>query len=296
MQGGSFLICGAEGQVGAALAQISPPRGVRFFQLSHDEFDISDAEKIAETFSSVSPNLVINAAAFTDVDGAEDDPDAAYLANKDGPARLADACTKAEIPLLHVSTDFVFDGTKPTPYTESDPVSPLSVYGKSKAEGERAVRESQARHIILRTAWVFGKKGSPFINAIIKKARQGNDLLVVDDQIGGPTSADDIARALITMANSAISGTAPWGTYHFSGEPDVSRYELAKEIVAHLFPDGNNRPNVERITSKDYPTKAKRPANVQLDCSKILREFSIERPNWSHSLKRVVADFESEKV
>jgi dTDP-4-dehydrorhamnose reductase len=250
-------------------------------------------KKVSEIFSLVSPCLVINAASFTDVDEAEDNPDLASLANKDGPAHLAEACAKADIPLLHISTDFVFDGTKTTPYTESDPVSPLSVYGKTKAEGESVVRETHAQHIILRTAWVFGRNRSPFINAIIKKARQGNDLRVVGDQIGGPTSADDIARSLITIAKAAVAETVHWGTYHLSGEPDVSRFELAKEIVAQLFPGTDNRPYVEQISSNDYPTKAKRPATVHLDCSKICKDFGIERPNWSHALKRVIADFES---
>jgi dTDP-4-dehydrorhamnose reductase len=292
--GKRFLICGGGGQVGAALGRLTPPPGVQFCNFSHNEFDISNKEKVSEIFSLVSPSLVINAAAFTGVDGAENNPDLAYLANKDGPARLAEACAKANIPLLHISTDFVFDGKKTMPYSENDPVSPLSVYGESKADGESAVRETHTQHIILRTAWVFGKNGSPFINAIIKKARQGDDLRVVGDQIGGPTSADDIARSLITIAKAAVAEPVHWGTYHFSGEPDVSRYELALMIVSELFPGNDNRPNVEQISSSDYPTKAERPANVQLDCSKILEDFGIERPKWSHALKQAVANFESE--
>jgi dTDP-4-dehydrorhamnose reductase len=226
--------------------------------------------------------MVVNCAAYTAVDKAESDADNAYRVNASGTENVALACAQAGIPMLHISTDFVFDGTSTRPAGEDDPVRPLNVYGASKLAGEEKVRKHLARHIILRTSWVFSAHGHNFVKTILRLARSQPQLRVVDDQIGGPTAAGDIAQAILRVTEACEQPRfSSWGTYHFSGAPAVSWYAFVRAIV------GEGGTPIVPITTKDFPTAARRPANSVLDCSRIWQVFGIAQPDWRVSLASV---------
>ena len=260
-----ILVIGAGGQLGREL--MLRRHGVRqpIVGFSHGELDVRDRDGVRRAITDTAPALVINAAAYTQVDKAESECQAAFAVNRDGPANLATACAEAAIPLLHVSTDYVFDGRKEGPYVESDPVAPLSVYGASKLAGEEAVRERLEQHVILRTAWVFSAHGANFIETIVRLAGERPALSVVDDQLGGPTPAGSIAEALLAVANAIRAGGASWGTYHFCGAPATSWCGFARAIVDAAGPYLGRRVVVRPIATADYPLPAKRPANSVLD-------------------------------
>jgi len=274
-----LLITGAAGQVGQALQAEAEKRGIAFVAVTRQQLDISspaDAERmVAETGATV----IINAAAYTAVDLAEQEEEQAYRVNRDGPKTLANIAAQKDIPLLHISTDFVFDGRQESAYQETDACNPLSVYGKSKHEGEEAIRDAHNKHIILRTAWVFGGEKN-FVSTMRRLAKDREEISVVNDQRGGPTSAQSIAGALLTIATK-IEDTkfTDWGIYHFAGSPSVSWYEFASAILA-----GDPTTEVLPIPTKDYPTPATRPQNSVLDCSKIKSVFGIEQPDWQQEL------------
>ncbi|MDA8873306.1 dTDP-4-dehydrorhamnose reductase [Alphaproteobacteria bacterium] len=282
-----ILLTGAGGQVGSALAQLGQLHGFDLVALLRTELDVSNALSIAEAFEKYKPDFVINAAAYTAVDKAEDEPDQAYLINEVAAALLSNACAKATIPLLHISTDYVFDGLRSSPYSESDTVNPMTVYGKSKEAGERAVRSRLPHHIILRTSWVFSGTGTNFVKTILNIAKDRKELNVVADQFGGPSSAQSIARAIFRIVSYyEMNIDAPWGTYHFSQTPFVSWYDFAKIIIKKATVKGllEHPVKVFPIASSAYPTQVDRPKNSQLSCDLIESYFPGMASSWKRDL------------
>ena len=286
-----ILISGAAGQVGSALVKHGRKRGFEIFGMSSSELDITNLRNVDAVCAQVKPDLVINASAYTAVDKAESDSELAYSVNEFGPKLLALTCRKRDIPLLHISTDYVFDGTLNIAYTENDLTNPQSVYGKSKLAGEWSVKENLEQHIILRTAWVFSETGNNFVKTMLRLGAEREQLSIVADQFGGPTSADSIANVLLTIAaRVGEQRDIKWGTYHFSGQPYCSWYEFAEEIFLQAESLGLifKAPGLASIPSSEYPTPAPRPRNSRLDCSKIYTEFGIEPDDWKQSLRDVL--------
>jgi len=288
----SILVCGANGQVGWEVVRQGRAAGLDVLALARQELDIADADAVRRCFVQIAPRVVINCAAYTAVDRAEKEIEQAFAANRQGPANLAAACRRAAIPLLHLSTDYVFDGSKASPYKEDDPVAPLGVYGQSKWEGEEAVRNTLAHHIILRVSWVFGVHGHNFVKTMLRLGSERDELRVVNDQKGCPTAAADIAATLLRLA-TAVAGkeAVAWGTYHYCGVPATTWYEFAKQIFAtaeHIM----NRPSPRLIPipTSEYPTPAKRPANSVLDCGKLESRFGIRAAEWSAALQSMIAE------
>jgi dTDP-4-dehydrorhamnose reductase len=277
------LVAGGDGQVGRAIDSEGIRQGLDVIGLGRADLNITELKSINDAIEQYQPKLIINAAAYTAVDKAEIEFSDCYLINKIGPGLLAEACAKTNIPLLHISTDYVFDGVKEGPYTENDEVNPLAVYAKSKEAGERAVRDHLASHIILRTSWVFSENGNNFVKTMLRLAKDRTRISVVSDQFGGPSSARAIAQALIEICKSIqMDNENRWGTYHFSQKPYVSWYEFAIEIINQARSNKviNNSPVVLPITSDEFSTPVKRPKNSCLDTTKIEQEFGIETSFW----------------
>ena len=286
-----ILIAGAQGQVGKELVTIAKACGHEVIAASRGDLDVTKEAGVIAFIIEHQPDIVINAAAYTAVDKAEKEQDIAYEINSNGAKNLAIACSKQKIPLLHISTDYVFDGSKAEPYSESDKVSPLGVYGDSKWQGEQAVRQQLVEHIILRVAWVFGAQGNNFVKTMLRLGKERDELNVVADQFGGPSSAKNIAETLMTLAERYQKDkNLQWGTYHYCGMPKTNWYDFAKEIFKQAKEKGliSKTIQVNAITTAEYPTPAKRPSNSMLDCEKIKNTFAIEMPNWKEALKEVV--------
>lgn len=282
-----ILVTGSTGQLASALAAA----GTGIYNAGRPEFDFDRPESIEAAFRAANPRLVINAAAYTAVDAAEKDIDAAYRANRDGPAILARLCAEADIPLIHVSTDYVFDGAKPEPYVETDPVGPQGVYGASKLAGEQAVTASGAKAIILRTAWVYAATGKNFVRTMLTVGKTRDRLTVVGDQFGCPTTADDLAdaiRAIISHLDQGGWKPAYQGIFHAAGSGETTWHGLAIATFEEASKHGAKAPEVAPIATADWPTPAKRPANSRLDCSRLQRVFGIRLPHWRDSLTRTV--------
>jgi len=280
------LVVGAGGQVGRALLALDGAGGIEVVGLTRAGLDITDPAQVRAAVAAAPYAAVINAAAYTAVDKAEGNQAAAYAINRDGPANLAAATAERDIPLLHISTDYVFDGAQATAYRETDPTGPTGVYGASKLAGEEAVRAANPRHLILRTAWVYGPWTGNFVATVLQLSADRPELRVVADQRGGPTPATAIAEALLTMAGK-LEGE-PWGTYHFSGAPAVTWHGFAQAIIERAAPRLRQVPTVTPIGTADYPTPARRPANSELDCTKIGYQFGIRQPDWQATLGTVV--------
>jgi dTDP-4-dehydrorhamnose reductase len=279
-----ILLTGANGQVGWEIARQAGNHSV--LALDHAALDIGDATAVQATLTHSAAELVINAAAYTAVDRAEQEPERALAGNRDGPRHLATACAQRGIPLLHLSTDYVFDGNKPGPYTEDDPIAPLGVYGRSKWEGEQAVRQTLAAHLILRVSWVFGEHGHNFVKTLLRLAREREQLRVVADQQGCPTYAGAIAEVLLALADRIATGQPlAWGTYHYCGTPATTWHGFAETIVrlARAYEPLRVR-EVVPITTADYPTPAARPANSVLDCTRWQRTFGWAPQPWQDGL------------
>lgn len=287
-----ILVTGAGGQVGWELAR----RGdADLIALDRRQLDITRPETIAQALDELRPGLLINAAAYTAVDRAETEAELAHAVNAQAVADLALACRQAGIPMFHLSTDYVFDGSSDRPYREDDPVCPLGVYGQSKAEGEARLRALLPRHMILRVSWVYGVHGHNFVKTMLRLGREREQLRVVADQWGGPTSAADIATVLLELATRLEArGELPWGTYHYCGQPATSWHALA-QAVFRLTPhrDALCVREVLPIGTQDYPTPARRPANSRLDCSLIERELQIHPAAWEDSLAAMLRELPS---
>ncbi len=288
---GPILLTGGSGQVALALAEAADAAGVPMRRLGRPHFDFDRPETIAASFRATAPGLVVNAAAFTGVDAAEAEPAAAMRANAEGPAELARLCAEAGLPLIHLSTDYVFDGLKGAPYVESDPVAPQGVYGASKLAGEQAVLELCPQAMVLRTSWVHAPQGRNFVRTMLQAARGRDRLRVVADQIGCPTAASDLAAAILAIA-MRIEGEG-WqpefgGLFHAAGTGATSWHGLAEAIFAHAASRGLKVPVVEAITTADWPTPARRPPDSRLDCGKLAWQFGLVLPHWEGSLVRTV--------
>lgn len=285
-----LLLMGGDGQLGCELRRLAWPEGTRIAAFDRGELDIAQREPVIATVARERPDIVINAAAYTAVDRAESEPDIAWAGNCTGPANLASACRKAAIPLIHISTDYVFDGSKAGPYCEDDPVHPLGVYGESKEAGDQAVRSALAHHVILRTAWLYSAHGHNFVKTMLRLAAERPVLRVVADQIGSPTSAADLAAAIGAIVRQVNVGNRSWGTYHFAGGGAVSWHGFAEATFELASPWRGPPPSVEAIATADYPTPAKRPANSVLDCRRIGDAFGIVPRPWREALAEVIGE------
>jgi dTDP-4-dehydrorhamnose reductase len=285
-----IVIIGSNGQLGWELVKRAEHRGYEALALDFPEIDITQPASIKGNLSSKKLSVVINAAAYTAVDRAETEPAQAYAVNRDGSANLADFCEQAALPLIHVSTDYVFDGSKTGPYTEADPVAPLGVYGQSKEAGETEVRRRIQKHLIIRTAWLYGVHGQNFVKTMLRLGKERDIIEVVEDQTGCPTYAADLADAILLMTDHSLSGKKiSWGTYHYSGRGFATWHGFAEAIfkIAEKYETFSVR-EVIPIASDEYPTPVKRPANSVLDCSKIERNFGICPRSWIKSLADMI--------
>lgn len=287
----NILITGGAGQVGQELARAQWPRNVRLHFPTRAELDLSQPEAVRAVFRAIPFRAVINPAAYTAVDEAEAEVVRAFGTNALGPAVLAEVTRSLGIPLVHVSTDYVFDGACERPYNETDPVGPISVYGASKLAGEVAVRSGNPRSIVLRTAWVLSPHRSNFLKTMLRLAEDRPTLRVVDDQQGCPTSAKDVADALKCITMRMVNDPqAPSGTYHFVNEGSTSWAGLAREIMALSAARGGPFAAVEGITTAGYPTPARRPSNSRLNSSKLKRDYGIIPRRWQDAAAEIIAE------
>lgn len=283
----TVLVTGGSGQLATELALRG---GANIHRVGRPDFDFDRPETIDASFAAVSPSLVINAAAFTAVDAAETNQDAAMRANRDGPARLAQLCDQRGIPLIHISTDYVFDGLKGAPYVETDKTSPQGIYGASKLAGETAVLDACSRAVILRTAWVYAPRGKNFLLTMLNAAKKMPKLRVVADQHGSPTPAEDLAVAILALP--FIRG--PWrdeyrGIFHATASGETTWYGFASAIFRHAARYGVPTPEIEPIATADWPTPARRPPDSRLDSSKLAHVFAVRLPDWQDGLVRTLA-------
>ena len=284
------LVFGAGGQIGREVCRAAWPPRYKILPLDRGAVDIAKNTAVTATLAREVPDLVINLAAYTAVDRAESEPEAAWAVNCAGTAHIAAACDERATPLIHLSTDYVFDGRKTEAYLEDDAVEPLNVYGRSKEAGERAVRAALVPHVILRTAWVFGAYGANFVKTMLRLGAERPVLRVVADQRGCPTAAADIAGALVVIAEHVARGETKWGTYHFVGDRAVSWHGLAEAIFDLAASRLTACPRIEAITTDQYPTPARRPMNSVLDCRKIEAVFGIHPSPWRLRLASVISE------
>lgn len=279
------LVTGAKGQVGQALQFIAPNYpDVQFIFCDSKELDITNQNNIKQIFEHFNPNYCINTAAYTAVDKAESEREKAHLINGVGAKNLAEVCKEFDTILLHISTDFVFDGTKDSPYSEEDVPNPTGVYGQTKLDGEKAIQEIWQKHFIIRTSWVYSQFGNNFMKTMLRLASERDKLSVVNDQIGTPTNAVDLAEVLVKIIHSPITNhPSPnlFGIYNFSNEGQCSWYDFAKKI----FEYNNIKINVEPIPTTSFPTPARRPAYSVLNKTKLKNTFGVEVKHWEESLK-----------
>jgi dTDP-4-dehydrorhamnose reductase len=286
-----LLVFGHNGQVATALRETALPAGWSVRTVGRAEADITDADAVERMVALSGAALVINAAAYTAVDRAENEPELAFAVNRDGAAHVANACARAGLPLIHISTDYVFDGKAAGhAYRESDPVNPLSAYGVSKVAGENAVRAATPRHAIVRTSWIYGPHGHNFVRTMLRLCEERPELGIVDDQYGSPTAAADVAAALVAMAKRILEtpagqGEKLFGTFHFSGTGWTTWYGFAHEIFALARVHGHGMPGLRPIATVDYPTPAVRPDNSVLNCHHLAEVYGITAPSWRSSLE-----------
>ena len=279
----TVLVFGASGQVGRELTQQPAPAGFTVVGLNHTDADIADRNAVVRAVRQHRPEVIINAAAYTAVDKAESEPERAFAINEAGPRHLAAAANEAGALLVHYSTDYVFDGRKATPYIEDDPVAPASVYGRSKEAGERAIRETTPRHIILRTAWVYAAHGHNFLRTMLRLARERDVVRVVADQHGTPTSAVDIVDATFAIL-AKPPDAARFGTFHLTNSGRTTWHGFAEAIFAGLARRGVRIPRLEAIITAEYPTPARRPAMSVLDGGKVERAYGLRPRSWQAAL------------
>ena len=287
-----ILITGSGGQLGRELINQGQLKGFSVQAPSEDDMDITDLEKIDRCMAFHQPEVVINAAAYTQVDKAESEAALAFAVNTTGSANLARMCAKTKIPLVHISTDYVFDGQKGRSYLETDAISPVGIYGRSKAEGEIEIRSHLKEHIILRTSWLYGIHGHNFAKTMLKLATTKPKIRVVADQYGSPTNAADLAQTILIISDRMqFNNDVDWGTYHYCGQGVISWYNFAEKIVglARLYADVKTT-RIEPITTADYPTRALRPIYSALDCSRIQKHFGINPKPWQKSLEITIKE------
>lgn len=283
----NILVFGRTGQVAR---ELSTRRDV--IALGREDVDLADADACGQAIARIGPSSVINAAAYTAVDRAEDEEELAMLINADAPGAMARVCAKRRIPFVHLSTDYVFDGTGTEPITpETDP-APLSAYGRSKLAGERAIVRAGGTYAFLRTSWVFSAHGNNFVKAMLRLSKERGALSIVSDQCGGPTSAGALASACLRIADALAEEPGKTGAYHLSGAPETSWADFAREI----FAQSGTSCEVVDIPTSDYPTAATRPLNSRLDCTSTKQAFGIDRPDWRTDLRAVLDALTDEEV
>lgn len=282
------LVTGVTGQVGGALARATPAEGITLVTVGRDRLDLARPGTIDGALDSIRPDVVVNPAAYTAVDKAETEPELARAVNEEGPAALATACSQRGIALIHLSTDYVFDGTGTRPYRPDDPVAPLGVYGATKEAGERAIRRVLEDHLILRTAWVYAARGQNFVNTMLRVGADRDELRVVADQYGTPTAAVDIAAAILALLVARRGGAVITGTHHYTAEGQTTWHGLAEAIFTRAEAHWGRRPVVEAITTEQYPTPAARPAYSVLDSSSLDAACPAPRRPWQQALDAVL--------
>ena len=288
-----ILITGGSGQLGHALIKLCTARNIPFTAVSRPEFDFERPETIAACFQNVKPDIVINAAAYTAVDKAESDVAAATAGNHTGPLALAKLCEGAGIPFIHVSTDYVFDGNKGAPYAETDPTGPTGVYGATKRDGEEDILATGAKAVILRTAWVYAAHGKNFARTMLNAGRKMPVLRVVADQRGTPTAAPDLAAAILAIVKKLRE--AGWkpeyrGIFHATGAGETTWHGFACAIFDEAAKTGYTRPEVQGISTADWPTPTRRPPDSRLDGTKLAQVFGVRLPDWRDSLPGIVQE------
>ncbi|XWN31428.1 MAG: dTDP-4-dehydrorhamnose reductase [Devosia sp.] len=284
---GRILVIGRSGQVASALAERAGD-GTDLVALGRPDIDLLEGGDLAAAFDQHAPGLVVNAAAYTAVDAAEKEPRAAQVLNTEAPGRLARLCAERGVPFVHLSTDYVFDGTAERPYREADPIAPMGVYGKTKAEGEAAVMAAGGRALVLRTAWVYSPFGKNFVKTMLRLGQERDVLRVVDDQRGNPTSALDIADGILALSKKVDGWPQAPTIFHMAGAGEATWCSFAREI----FAASSVSPQVQAITTADFPTPAKRPANSRLDCTALRERMGVMLPPWRDTLAEIVARIE----
>lgn len=284
------LVLGAGGGVGHALLTAGWPEGTQIVGLTRAELDVTDASRLAHELAR-GWGLVVNAAAYTAVDAAEADEQAAYAVNAAAVKKLGEASAKHGFPVVHISTDYVFDGRKATPYTEADSVAPLGAYGRTKAEGERYLRAATQAHLILRTSWVFSRRGPSFVKTMLKLSARP-ELRIVDDQHGRPTPGEQLARCIAELGGRVLAGELiPWGTYHLAGSPPTTWYGFAQAIFRAAANAGVNVPELRAIPTEEYPLPAPRPSNSDLDCGLAAEKLGLTIGPWEPAMQELVTRF-----
>jgi dTDP-4-dehydrorhamnose reductase len=279
-----IVVAGRAGQLACGLVETATAAGIPLLARGRPEFDLENADAAERVAAEINPRAIINAAAYTAVDQAESEPARAFAVNRDGAARLAAAAARHGIPFLHMSTDYVFDGLKGAPYNEEDAPAPANVYGQSKLEGEQAVRQNNPAAVIVRTSGVYSPWGQNFVKTMLGLAETRDVVKVVNDQMLTPTSALDLARAMLTVAEGTAEGEHHAGIYHLAGDGAVTWFDFATEIFAGAARRGWRVPKIEPIASADFARAAKRPPNSALDCRKAERTFGVRLPPWRESV------------
>jgi dTDP-4-dehydrorhamnose reductase len=285
---GPILVLGAEGQLGREVMALAKARDIEVAGCNREQADITDFAAVEAAIFSVKPRIVLNAAAYTAVDKADSEKGAAYVANVVGAELVARATAAQHLPMIHISTDYVFDGTKIGAYVETDPIAPLGVYGMTKAEGEARVRRENPRHFILRTAWTYGRFGGNFLKTILRLSREWGELSIVADQYGCPTATQDLAEAIFAVDRAWAGGLDATGTYHFAGAGVTTWHGFASVIVEAQAQSIGRRPKVTPISTADYPTAARRPANSELDSHLFGAVFGFRARDWKTRTQETV--------
>lgn len=287
-----ILITGAKGQVGTELTRQAITRGHEIYGFGSKELDITNQEQLNNTVAKINPDVIINAAAYTAVDKAETEQELAYRVNSQGSENLATVCRDYDVPLLHISTDYVYDGEKQTPYLETDQPNPTGVYGASKLQGDEKIQKIWPKHIILRVSWVFGAHGNNFVKTMLRLAEQRDELSIVDDQFGAPTSASAISACLLDILEKETFNQShyPWGVYNLQSDPGVTWYGFAQEIFHQARHLGiiHKSMKLNPIPSSEFPTPVKRPANSKLNGAKLRQNFEILPAKWSSDLSEIL--------
>lgn len=287
-----ILVAGGSGQLAESLKEVAHGLTINLAAIGRPDLDICDRSSIDQALTVYQPRIIINAAAYTAVDAAESDPATAFKVNETGPGNLARAANEHDIPIVHVSTDYVFNGTKGLPYSETDPVDPLGVYGSSKRSGEEAIRRETRRHLILRTAWLFSPFGNNFLKTMLRLAQSRDEISVVADQIGNPTYTLHLAAAILDICRTISAAEdlegLPWGIYHLVAHGEASWADLAEAALKVSAVLGGATAVVRPITTDQYPTPTERPADSRLNTAAIEEHWGITLPDWRRGVTECV--------
>jgi dTDP-4-dehydrorhamnose reductase len=282
------LIFGSTGQVAQALRHAQWAKGTTLIFLDRRAADFVQPESLGAVVRAQAPDAVVIAAAYTAVDAAEANEGTAYRVNAEAPGAIGLAADALSAPVVHLSTDYVFDGAKAEPYTEADASHPVNAYGRTKLAGEVAIRAANPRHLILRTSWLYSATGANFLLTMLRLARQGAEVRVVSDQVGCPTAADDLAAAIAKAVTRLVNNTAPFGLFHVTGDDTTSWHGFAEAIFSELQARGLRRPRNVAIPTSEFPTPARRPLNSQLSCARFAEAFGIRLPGFQSSLPAII--------